>query len=160
MLLEMGGAVQLSFDFEIDYEATARKTDRFLERDLERCLRYSGKHRTDLASPKFDATGAAGSHDNTVELKVVRGLDAEAIVQAVALTIDNCSSSGRQPFKQILVARYIHQLPEWAVAEKIGYSTARTRVLKRQALNEFADRFEFYQKKFKIAPIELHILKN
>ena len=65
MLLELGGAVQLSFDFEIDYEATARKTDRFLERDLERCLRYSGKHRTDLASPKFDATGAAGSHDNT-----------------------------------------------------------------------------------------------
>ncbi|TVV13672.1 hypothetical protein FOF62_00495 [Lactobacillus jensenii] len=152
--------VSLDYGMDIDTEKTARIVERFLTHDLERYLRYAGKHRLDLASPEADITGISGSNGNAQEIKLLRNLEAQAIVKAVDLTLLNCSNSSRTPVQTILVELYVKEKSNWAVAQMVGYSSSRFREIKRYALCEFADRFDHWQVVAKVGKfIDLHCYK-
>ena len=137
-------------DLELDPRLTARKVDQYLKHDFERYLRLCGAHRTDISSPSMSGI-PSGTFTNSQEEKLVEGLYSSCVVDCVKATIANCSDYDiRKPYKIILVDYYLKGMPGFKIAQKIGYSDRQFATKKQMALCEFADRFEFWKKVFKI----------
>lgn len=138
-------------DLELDPRLTARKVDQYLKHDFERYLRLCGAQRTDISSPSMSGMPSAGMFANNEEEKLVEGLYAASVVDCVRATIANCSDFDiRRPYKNILVDYYLKGMQGYKIAQKIGYSERRFASKKQLALCEFADRFEYWKKVYKV----------
>lgn len=137
-------------ELELDPQLTARKADQYLKHDFERYLRLCGAHRTDINSPSMSGM-TSGTFTNHEEDKLVEGLYAASVVDCVRATIANCSDFDiRKPYKIILVDYYLKGMPGFKIAQKVGYSDRQFANKKQMALCEFADRFEFWKKVYKV----------
>ena len=138
-------------DLELDPRLTARKVDQYLKNDFERYLRLCGAHRADLKSPSMSGMPSGGMFANHQEEKLVEGLYAACVVDCVRATIANCSDFDiRKPYKIILVDYYLKGTHGFKIAQKIGYSDRQFASKKQMALCEFADRFEYWKKVYKV----------
>lgn len=137
-------------DLVLDPRLTARKVDQYLKHDFERYLRLCGAHRTDISSPSMSGM-PSGTFTNSQEEKLVEGLYSSCVVDCVKATIANCSDYDiRKPYKIILVDYYLKGINGFKIAQKVGYSDRQFANKKQMALCEFADRFEFWKKVFKV----------
>ena len=135
---------------EIDLRLTARKADQYLKHDFERYLRLCGAHRTDISSPSMSGM-PSGSFANHEEEKLVDGLYAACVVDCVQATIANCQNSDlRKPYQTILIDYYLKGMQGYKVAQRIGYSDRQFATKKQLALCEFADRFEYWKRVYKV----------
>lgn len=137
-------------DLEIDPRLTARKVDHYLKHDFERYLRLCGAHRADISSPSMSGMPSStfGNHE---EEKLLDGLYAAYVVDCVQATIANCSNSDlRKPYQTILIDYYLKGMQGYKVAQRIGYSDRQFANKKQLALCEFADRFEYWKKVYKV----------
>lgn len=141
----------------IDAKKTAENVDSFLTDDFKRALRMSGHSLVDLKSPALSSAPASSNGFNRVEDRLVAGITVEGIVQATRQSIYHCFKTSRL----ILVGLYIDELEPNKVAEKIQYEHSQYSVLRRKALNEFADRYEYWERKFDCYPIiDLHVYES
>lgn len=63
---------------------------------------------------------------------------AKSILIGVSKALNNC----RLIHKQILIAKYLDDMYDWQIMQKLNYEKTRYAELKINALNEFADRLE------------------
>ena len=73
-----------------------------------------------------------------------RIIQAETIAYCIALAINECKNEPRKPYRTILIDVYLKELSNIDTMQKVGYEHSRYAVLKRQAVNEFAGRFNVY----------------
>lgn len=66
------------------------------------------------------------------------------IAYCIALAINDCKNEPKKPYKTILIDVYLKELSNIDTMQKVGYEHSRYNVLKRQAMNEFAGRFNVY----------------
>lgn len=131
---------------EINKTQTIKNTRRFLGKDFQNYIAYSGLSRLNLSSPILDPTGVGGSSGvNGIETKSIVNLNAEFAVKAVCDTINSCSSSPRRPYKQILQMKYIKELLDYEIWINLGYEKTNYYTLRSRAYIEFAQRFETWK---------------
>lgn len=142
---------------EIDRQQTLDRISLFFKKDLERLLLMSGHGLTDLSSPILSLAPAHTNFRNPNEDKLIRGLDAESMVQAVDDAIHHCSPIS----KTIMLQLYIHKR-SWEQVKPMVYSeNHKFSYLRRKAMLEFADAFDYWQKVHHCQPIiDLHVYKT
>ena len=82
-----------------------------------------------------------------------RIIQAETIAYCIALAINDCKNEPKKPYKTILIDVYLKELSNIDTMQKVGYEHSRYNVLKRQAINEFAGRFNIYAIKVGVSSI-------
>lgn len=134
----------------LDQRLTARKVNQYLKHDFERYLRQCGAHRADISSPSMSGMSSS-TFGNRQEEKLLEGLYAASVVDCIKHTIANCTDDDiRKPYKTILVDYYLKGMPGFKIAQKVGYSDRQFVKKKQLALCEFADRFEYWKRVFKV----------
>lgn len=98
---------------ELDEEETRKSVSKFLTKDLERLLLMSGHDLLDLKSPVLSAAPGHSNGENHNEAAIIRGLNAEAMIKAVADTIAHCSDNSRK----VLLGLFIYQ-QSWDEVQK------------------------------------------
>lgn len=131
---------------KLNKTATVKNVKSFFTNDFEHYLNLSGKHRTDLASPTFDASGVTNhSGVNHQEQNMSINIDAGNCVQAVNDAIANCTNTRDMPYATIIYYYYIKRLDDYKIYERLGYQKAQYYRLKSSALLEFAERLDYWR---------------
>lgn len=150
------GNVSLLFQ-ELDCDKTCDRVDDFLTKDLEKLILMSGRNLTDLRSPTLSSAPAHSNGTNHAEASIIRGLNAEAELRAIHLTIYHLPEMS----KIIMRDLYIYQMENWQVADAIRYGHTQFNTLKRRAQLFFADSFDHWQRYMACQPIiDLHKYKQ
>ncbi|WP_308556779.1 ArpU family phage packaging/lysis transcriptional regulator [uncultured Lactobacillus sp.] len=145
---------------EIDKKETLRKTRRFFDKELDKYINLSGKHRFDLKSPIIDGL-PKGSNINNNDSFMMNIFYAEQIIKCVSDAINLLTDTPKKPYKTIIIDKYINCLTSQQIALKIQYSNSRTATKMNEALLEFAQRFQCSQKISKLEPsIKLVVYKE
>lgn len=139
---------------DIDTQGTAERVDSFLTNDLHKLLLLCGHSRFELSSPKLDLAPSHGSSGNTVENKLIAGVDAQEEVNAIYKTAHDLRGAS----KKIIIGLYFSNKPVWQVKESVQYEKTKYYDLRKQALCDFADTFDRWQQYLKYSPkIDLHV---
>ena len=139
---------------DIDMNKTANRVDKFLRNDLEKLILMSGRSLTDLSSPVLSQAPGHTNGVNNQEAVIVRGLDAEREINAIHNTINNLPNNSRT----ILIGLYIKHDSWNNIQHKVYREHTQFSVMRKQALIQFADSFDYYQAKFGCIPcIDLHV---
>lgn len=126
---------------ELNRKKTLENVSDFFKKDYERLLLMSGKKLTDLSSPTL--SGVPGSSaGNTNETKLVDGISAIDFIAAVEDTINHCSYNS-----EIILHELFIKKRSWDEVQGMVYSGHyKFSYLRRQAMFEFADGFNYWQK--------------
>ena len=153
------GVIKLNLFADIDVQATADNVDNFLKNKLPRLILRSGRSLTDLSSPKLSLASAHSNGVNRQEDLIVNGLEIEKAVKAVHETIFHC----REISKTVLIGTYLKNYTPNQVVMAIPYEQAYFfKKIKPIALNEFADCYDYWQRKCNVAEediVDLHVIK-
>lgn len=127
----------------IDEVQTAKNVRRFLTKDLDKLLRMANETPSFLHSPIIDDMPKSLSFKNGSEEILVNHFESKSyiaknILVGVSKALNNC----RLIHKQILIAKYLDDMYDWQIMQKLNYEKTRYAELKINALNEFADRLE------------------
>lgn len=128
-------------DVDIDRVATARNVRNFFANKFQTYLARGGLHKADLSSPKLEPTGVTSHGGNSAETAMMKIFDYQAKCGAVYTAIINCSENHNISVynRSILLDRYINDLTDKDVMNKIGISSSSYGEKKVVALCEFAD---------------------
>jgi ArpU family phage transcriptional regulator len=124
---------------EVNLKATASNVRDFFNDQLDRYLALSGKHRADLKSPVSDGQPSGSPVGNSTENRMMNIWLAEQIVDCVGKAMCNCTKKSQQ----LLLSRYADDMLAYQVAMELNISTATFSRDQINALNEFADRYEY-----------------
>lgn len=124
---------------EVNLKATASNVRDFFNDQLDRYLALSGKHRADLKSPVSDGQPSGSPVGNSTENRMMNIWLAEQIVDCVGKAMCNCTKKSQQ----LLLGRYADDMLAYQVAIELNISTATFSRDQINALNEFADRYEY-----------------
>lgn len=135
---------------KIDASETAKVVTNFLHDDFQNLLNTAGLHRiTDLSSPILSATPPDHSKENNQEKNVVDGLHeadaAKNACYAVFATINDLTQTARKPFKKVVQDVFIKGYTIERTSYDINKSTRSINNYKREALVEFANRFNIWK---------------
>lgn len=138
---------------ELNRKETLDNVSDFFKKDYERLLLMSGSRLTDLSSPTLSSAPSGSSAGNSNESKLVDGISARDIVEAVEDTINHCSYNS-----EIILHELFIKKRSWSEVQSMVYSEHyKFSYLRRQAMFEFADGFSYWQKVHHCEPkIDLH----
>lgn len=126
---------------KLDSKKTERKVELFFKHDLDRLLLISGQSLTDLQSPSLSGMPKASSHV-TGESKIIRGLNAGAILQAVTDAVNAL----REDESEFITTRYIDRHGWEYTKQALKMSDSTLSDVKHRALIHFADAFDYWQR--------------
>ena len=128
-------------DEDIDRLVTARNVRNFLDNKFQTYLARGGLHKADLSSPKLEPTGVSSHGGNSAETAMMKIFDYQAKCAAVYMAIMNCSENRNLGVynQSILLDRYIKDLTDREVMNKLGISSSSYGEKKVVALCEFAN---------------------
>lgn len=112
---------------------------KFFNKYFDRILSISGLLPMDLIPENLSNIKPSNDERFTPDI-----IQAETIAYCVALAINDCKNEPRKPYKTILIDVYLKELSNIDTMQEVGYEHSRYNVLKRQAMNEFAGRFNVY----------------
>lgn len=112
---------------------------KFFNKYFDRILSISGLLPMDLMPENI-----SNIKPSNAENYPQRIIQAETIAYCIALAINDCKNEPKKPYKTILIDVYLKELSNIDTMQKVGYEHSRYNVLKRQAINEFAGRFNIY----------------
>lgn len=144
---------------EIDYDATADKTEYFFTKQLDRLLFRTGHSMASLKSPVMSDMPKGNSCGNNQETKLIESIEVDKVIKAVHEAIFHCNEIG----KTILIMLFIDGKSKDYVINHIPYEQAQFYRLKTKALVDFADLYEHYQGTYDVADenqLDLHVYKN
>ena len=134
---------------EINKKRTLENVSSFLKKDLPQLLLMSGRNLTDLSSPKLSAAPGSSNFRNANEDKLINGIDAAAMVEAVYDAIHHCSHNS-----QIILIELFVKRKSWREVKQMVYSEQyKFSYLRRQAMFDFANSFSYWQKVHHCQPI-------
>ena len=129
---------------EIDYQATAGNVDRLLKIKLPKLCYRAGRGIYELSSPQLSLAPAHSTGGNSAEASIINTLGIEQIILAIHHTIYHCGEIS----KTILIDTYIHHYTPDRIISLLPYERSQYfHKLKPLALNEFADRYDYWQRK-------------
>lgn len=142
---------------DVDIDATADNVNNLLKNKLPRLALRCGCGLTDLSSPALSlAPGHTGKTDGQ-ERMIVSSIEITKVVDAIHQTIFHCSTTS----KFILVENYLKYVPQEQIIMQLPYERSYYfKALKPIALNEFADRYDYWQRKCHVDPddiTDLHV---
>lgn len=141
---------------ELDEEETRKSVSKFLTKDLERLLLMSGHNLLDLKSPVLSGAPGHSNGENHNEAAIIRGLNVEAMIKAIADTIAHCSDNSRK----VLLGLFIYQQSWDEVQKNLFCEHNKLGYTRKKALYDFADSFDYWQRVNKCEPIvDLHKYK-
>ena len=112
---------------------------KFFNKYFDRILSIGGRLPMDLIPENLSNIKPSNDERFTPDI-----IQAEIIAYCVALAINDCKNEPRKPYKTILIDVYLKELSNIDTMQEVGYEHSRYNVLKRQAMNEFAGRFNVY----------------
>ena len=112
---------------------------KFFNKYFDRILSIGGRLPKDLIPENLSNIKPSNDERFTPDI-----IQAETIAYCVALAINDCKNEPRKPYKTILIDVYLKELSNIDTMQEVGYEHSRYNVLKRQAMNEFAGRFNVY----------------
>lgn len=112
---------------------------KFFNKYFDRILSIGGRLPMDLIPENLSNIKPSNDERFTPDI-----IQAETIAYCVALAINDCKNEPRKPYKTILIDVYLKELSNIDTMQEVGYEHSRYNVLKRQAINEFAGRFNVY----------------
>ena len=112
---------------------------KFFNKYFDRILSIGGRLPMDLIPENLSNIKPSNDERFTPDI-----IQAETIAYCVALAINDCKNEPRKPYKTILIDVYLKELSNIDTMQEVGYEHSRYNVLKRQAMNEFAGRFNIY----------------
>ena len=121
---------------------------KFFNKYFDRILSISGLLPMDLMPENI-----SNIKPSNAENYPQRIIQAETIAYCIALAINDCENEPKKPYKTILIDVYLKELSNIDTMQKVGYEHSRYNVLKRQAINEFAGRFNIYAIKAGVSSI-------
>lgn len=129
-------------NMDINKNKTTQNVRDFFDNEFQTYLNRSGLHRYDLSSPQIDPTGVTAHGGNSQETKMMQIFDYQAKCAAIYKAIEDCTENKKwhKWHRSILHNRYIDELEDWQIAQRLGISSSRYRAIKSNALCEFADR--------------------
>ena len=134
---------------EINKKRTLENVSSFFKKDLPKLLLMSGRNLTDLSSPKLSAAPGSSNFGNATEDKLINGIDAEAMVEAVYDAIHHCSHNS----EIILIELFVNR-KSWGEVQRMVYSEQnKFSYLRRRAMFEFANSFDYWQRVHHCQPI-------
>lgn len=134
---------------EINRKRTLENVSSYFKKDLPRLLLMSGRGLTDLSSPKLSAAPGSSNFGNANEDKLINGIDAEAMVEATYDAIHHCSHTS-----QIILLELFVKRRSWQQVQSMVYSEQyKFSYLRRQAMFDFANSFDYWQKVHHCQPI-------
>ncbi len=134
---------------EINKKRTLENVSSFFKKDLPKLLLMSGRNLTDLSSPKLSAAPGSSNFGNANEDKLINGIDAEAMVEATYDAIHHCSHTS-----QIILLELFVKRGSWQHVQSMVYSEQyKFSYLRRQAMFDFANSFDYWQKVHHCLPI-------
>lgn len=155
----MIGVVQLALfkNSKIDQEKTAQNVKAFFTDDFKHYLNLANKHLSDISSPTLDPNNMGG-HDglNHQDERMVVNLDAQNCVKAVNHTLSSCS----YPSNTVLYLYFIKKISNDSIAQRLGYQSTRFIEIKKEALVEFAERFDFWRQEDKTSMEDLRVFEH
>ena len=155
----MIGVVQLALfkNSKIDREKTAQNVKSFFTDDFKHYLNLANKHLSDISSPTLDPNNMGG-HDglNHQDERMVVNLDAQNCVKAVNHTLNSCS----YPSNIILYLYFVKKMSNDSIAQRLGYQSTRFIEIKKEALVEFAERFDFWRQEDKTSMEDLRVFEH
>lgn len=140
----------------LDVNKTAENVRKFFHHEWPRYVNRAGITPAELKSPSFDAMPTSPSFENSQERKMMVIFAAQTAIACVIETLRSCREANRE----VLTGCYIDGLPDWKVAQKMGYSDAQQQRIKSKACCEFAERLDFYQTRFGTNLPELQAFTN
>lgn len=127
---------------KINRDKTAQAVKDFFINDFDHYLNLSNMHLSDISSPTLDPNGVV-AHDgmNHMEERMVINIDARACVMAVNQSIQSCM------YKHaiIIYLYFIEGKSNDSIAKRLHYQTTQFHSVKKDALVEFAERFEYWR---------------
>lgn len=134
---------------EINRKRTLENVSSYFKKDLPRLLLMSGRGLTDLSSPKLSAAPGSSNFGNANEDKLINGIDAEAMVEATYDAIHHCSHTS-----QIILLELFVKRRSWQQVQSMVYSEQyKFSYLRRRAMFDFANSFDYWQKVHHCQPI-------
>ena len=112
---------------------------KFFNKYFDRILSISGLLPMDLMPENI-----SNIKPSNAENYPQRIIQAKTIAYCIALAVNDCKNEPKKPYKTILIDVYLKELSNIDTMQKVGYEHSRYNVLKRQAMNEFAGRFNVY----------------
>lgn len=140
---------------DVDTKQTAVNVDRLFRFKLPKLMRRCGRDLTDLSSPQLSD---APSHDgiNHQETAIVNGLGIEPVIEAIHRSIYSCSKISQT----ILLDTYVYNYTAEQIIRLLPYERSQFyNQLKPAALNEFADWYDYWERKLDVDQediIDLH----
>lgn len=139
---------------DLNENKTIDRVDEFLKGDVEKLIRMSGRSMTDLSSPKLSQAPSHSNYTNSAETNMIRGINAEAMFEAVYDAINHCTSNS----KQVIIGLYIEHDSWIYLQDLLCCGQNKLAYLRHTALLEFADCFDYWQRKHRCEPIvDLHV---
>lgn len=123
---------------DVDLIKTAENVDYFLSHDLERAVRTVNINIADLKSPTLDGLPRSPSFNNALEEKMIQYIDCRNIVEGFHQSYIHSNVLTQKIIKMC----YLQGIDNQDVMRVLGYEHSRYAEIKRNSLNEFADRFE------------------
>ena len=111
----------------------------FLKTNLYYLINISGHFPTDLMPANIDKFRLRDKDIYSSNIK-----QAENVLYCVALAIRDCKDEPRKPYRTILIDLYLKDMLNLEVQQEIGYSRSRYNAFKKQALQDFTQRFNYY----------------
>lgn len=121
---------------------------KFFNKYFDRILSISGLLPLDLMPENLNNIKPSNAENYPQRI-----IDAETVAYCIALAISECKDEPRKPYKTILIDVYLKEMSNIETMKKIGYEHSRYSVLKRQAVNEFAGRFNIHAIKSGVSSI-------
>lgn len=111
----------------------------FLKTNLYYLINISGHFPTDLMPANIDKFRLRDKDIYSSNIK-----QAENVLYCVALAIRDCKDEPRKPYRTILIDLYLKDMLNLEVQQEVGYSRSRYNAFKKQALQDFTQRFNYY----------------
>ena len=111
----------------------------FLKTNLYYLINISGHFPTDLMPANIDKFRLRDKDIYSSNIK-----QAENVLYCVALAIRDCKEEPRKPYRTILIDLYLKDMLNLEVQQEIGYSRSRYNAFKKQALQDFTQRCNYY----------------
>lgn len=132
-------SVQIKRGIRIMCDKAVIDAKSFLKTNLYYLINISGHFPTDLMPANIDKFRLRDKDIYSSNIK-----QAENVLYCVALAIRDCKDEPRKPYRTILIDLYLKDMLNLEVQQEVGYSRSRYNTFKKQALQDFTQRFNYY----------------
>jgi ArpU family phage transcriptional regulator len=132
-----------SFD-ALDEKATAKNVKSYFVRQFPQFVRYSSitNLKTLIRSPVMKDIPSTPNNINHTETETINRVSkveySYRMVNLTAMAINECDENSQT----ILFGNYFENKRDWQLQDTLGYGKTQYSLIKREALNQFADTFE------------------